>query len=222
MRITPPITSHFSNRIGLASATGDPTPGLYGTNASAPLQQQNGLRDIYVWGLYSHCAYLNGSQGTCGNVTFANQLTPFDSMLADIPGNYTVTTRFLISKPNTTFTNTSFLQTASKAAFYLIFIGTICTFLAMLSGIPKSTITFLTASVFAAIGALLLLVGAAIWTALIHEISAINHLNVDSGAPLGIEVTFGNGLWLLWAAFAVLAVSLFPYFVSCHTYRKRY
>lgn len=32
-------------------------------------------------------------------------------------------------------------------------------------------------------------------------------------APLGVEVSFGTGLWLLWAAFGVNMLSLLPYFV---------
>lgn len=208
--------------IGLESATGDPTPGLYNSNASSSLAQQNGLRQVYAWGLYSYCGYVDDTHGSCSNTTFANAFTPFNAMLADTPSNYTVVTKFLISKPNTTFTNTPFLQAASRAAYYLILVGTICTFLATVTGIPKSTLTFTFASLLALLGTILLLVGAALWTALIRDIEAINHLNVDSGAPLGIEVTFGTGLWLLWAAFAILAASLLPYFVSCYTYRPRY
>lgn len=36
---------------------------------------------------------------------------------------------------------------------------------------------------------------------------------VISGAPLGIAVTFGSALWLVWAAFIILFLSLLPYVV---------
>ncbi|KAF8528028.1 Glucanosyltransferase-domain-containing protein [Hysterangium stoloniferum] len=198
---------------GLESATGDPTPGLYNNNASVPLQAQNGLRQVYSWGFYSHCAYVDSSHGTCANSTFANKFVPFDSILADTPSKYSVVTRFLISRPNTTFSNSPFLATSSRAAFYLIFVGTICVFLALISGIPQSTLTFIAASVFATLAATFLLVGAAIWTAIIRQVRTINHFTVESGAPLGIEVSFGSGLWLLWASSATLSLSLLPYFV---------
>lgn len=179
---------------GLAAATGDPTPGLYNTNASAPLEQQQGLRQSYSWGLYAHCAYEEFSQGTCSSGSFANKFTPFDSILADVPGNYTVQTRFIVSSQNSSFSNSSFLETSSRASFYLIFIGSLSIVLAMIrqvpikyiaynnswqnSGIPMSTVSFTAASVFAVFGAVLLLVAASIWTAIIKQMQSINNLSV--------------------------------------------
>jgi len=208
--------------VGLAAATGDPVPGLYNTNASAPLEQHQGLRQLYSWGLYSHCAYENTSLGTCSNGTFANKFSPLESILADVPGNYTVQTRFLITFQNSTFSNSPFLETASTASYYLIFIGSLCTVLAMISGIPKSSATFVAASVLALLGTIMLFVAATIWTAIVKQIQSLNNPSVQPGVPLGIEVSFGAGLWLLWAAFAALCLSLLPYFVSCHTYRTRF
>ncbi|KAF8490721.1 hypothetical protein JB92DRAFT_1299130 [Gautieria morchelliformis] len=200
--------------VGLAAATGDPTPGLFNTNASAPLEQQQGIRQSYAWGLYSHCAYEQSSHGTCSNGSFAKKFTPFDSILADVPSNYTVQTRFIVTSQNSTFSNTPFLETASRASFFLIFIGSLCTILAMISGIPKSAISFVAASVFAALGTILLLVAASIWTAIIKQMQSINNLTVQPGVALGIEVSFGTALWLLWASFAALTLSLLPYFLS--------
>ncbi|KAF8592021.1 hypothetical protein K439DRAFT_1650542 [Ramaria rubella] len=223
--------------MGLAVATGDPTPGLYTTNASAPLERQQGLRQLYSWGLYSHCAYEHIPGGSCSNSTFGSKFAPFDSILADVPSNYTVQTRFIVTQQNVTFSNTSFLETSSTASFYLLFIGTLCTVLAMISGIPTSSLTFVAASVFAGVGTVLLLIAASIWTAIIRQIQSINNLEVwlipwiiftsdilqvQSGVPLGIEVSPGSGLWLLWASFIALCLSLLPYIVSCHTYRTRF
>lgn len=98
------------------------------------------------------------------------------------------------------------------------------------SGIPRSTLTYVLASIFASLATVLLLVGAALWSALIHQIRGINAINVHiiftrcflelmsyaqviSGAPLGVSVTFGSALWLLWAAFIILFLSLLPYVV---------
>lgn len=36
---------------------------------------------------------------------------------------------------------------------------------------------------------------------------------VQPGVPLGIEVSSGTALWLLWASFVAITLSLFPYFV---------
>lgn len=118
-------------RNALENATGDPIPGLYNNNSQAPLARQAGLRQKYDWGLYGYCAYIDSSHGNCANNTFANQFDPFDSIVADTPANYSVAVRVLLSSPNTTFSNAPFLRSSSRAAFYLIFIGTLCTALAL-------------------------------------------------------------------------------------------
>lgn len=67
-------------------------------------------------------------------------------------------------------------------------------------------------------GSILLLVGAALWTVIIKKVEAVNTMEVllnGSSVPLGIEVSVGIGLYLLWAAFAVLAVSIVPYMLRC-------
>ena len=120
-----------SKRQGLAAALGDPIGGLYATNASAPLQQKEGIRDMYKFGLYSYCGYLNGTQGICSNVSTANRFEPFRVITADMLANYTGFTTALITQG--TFIDSNYLGDFTNGAWYLILIGTVAAALALLS-----------------------------------------------------------------------------------------
>lgn len=85
-------------------------------------------------------------------------------------------------------------------------------------GVAKHNMTFLVSTLFAIAGSLLLLIGASIWTVIVQRSAAINDLVVESvngsrTMPLGINVSVGPGLFLTWAAFACLVVSVIPYMI---------
>ena len=68
----------------------------------------------------------------------------------------------------------------------------------------------------AILGAFLLLVGAAIWTAIIKKAESINILVVTTPlrpdpTSLGIQMSAGPGLTLLWVAVALMVASVGPY-----------
>lgn len=130
-RITLPFNS-FASRGALASATGDPVDDLYATNTSIPLTQGAGLRQLYKFGLYSYCAYVNNTEGNCSNHTTALQLQPYDIVLADMPTRYPSLTRAFVPDQYT-FTNSHYLGEFSRAAYYLLLMGSICAALAMLT-----------------------------------------------------------------------------------------
>lgn len=120
--------SHLIFRQTLARGLGDPINGLYSTNASAPLQNEAGIRQVYKYGLYSYCGYLNGSAGTCSNSTLGNKYLPYNDILADMSLNYSALTIFIINGTSS-FTSQS-IGSHTRSASYLILIGTICAFLA--------------------------------------------------------------------------------------------
>jgi hypothetical protein len=215
-----------------AAFSPDPINDLYTTNASAPLGAQAGLRQFYEFGLYSHCAYVNKTAGICSNTTVASKFLPYDAITSDMVTNYTQATDSFLK--GTTFHNSSYLGTESKAAYYLILLGSICTALtlfrsvfidpvcmysaadrkSLLSGVLKHTVAFLISSTLSVLGSFLLLVGAALWTVIIKKTEAVNSITVShdgSIVPMGITVSVGPGLYLTWAAFACLAVSIVPY-----------
>ena len=122
------ITSPLSRQT-LAQGLGDPISGLYAPNASAPLKAQAGIRQWYKFGLYSYCGYLNNTAGTCTNTTIANGYQPYQAILADMSLNYSALTIFIINGTST-FESQS-LANHTHSAYYLILIGTVCAFLAL-------------------------------------------------------------------------------------------
>lgn len=86
-------------------------------------------------------------------------------------------------------------------------------------GILKHALGFLTSTIFAVIGAVLLLIGAVIWTVIVKKAQDINTFTVNipnaSPVPLGITVDVGNGILLAWAAWACLVASIIPYMIRC-------
>jgi len=202
----------------------DPINGLYTSNSSAPLGIQAGLRQQYKFGLYAHCAYINKTAGTCSNTTVANKFQPYDAITSDMSANYTQATDTILK--NTTFHNSGYLGTETKAAYYLILLGSICAALTLFTGVLKHTVAFLVSSSLSVLGSFLLLVGASLWTVVIKKTEMVNVMTVTphgSTSPLtislGVTVSVGSGLYLTWAAFACLAVSIVPYMLSCCTYR---
>jgi hypothetical protein len=80
----------------------------------------------------------------------------------------------------------------------------------------KHTVAFLVSTTLAVLGSLLLLIGAAIWTVAIKKAESINSLVVtQTTVPLGIFVSLGPGLYLIWAAFVCLLISTVPYMIRC-------
>jgi hypothetical protein len=211
--------SGYSQALG-AAFNPDPINGLYTSNSSAPLGVQAGLRQLYEFGLYSHCAYVNKAAGICSNTTVANKFLPYDAITSDMATNYTQATDVFLK--GTTFHNSSYLGTQSKAAYYLILLGSMCTALTLFSGVLKHTVAFLISSSLSVLGSFLLLVGAALWTVIVKKAEAVNSIAINqngSSVPIGITVVVGPGLYLTWAAFACLTVSIVPYMLSCCTYR---
>ncbi|PFH54755.1 hypothetical protein AMATHDRAFT_52566 [Amanita thiersii Skay4041] len=223
-------TSHVPQQISMAkvnvtgygdalhSALFDPIFGLYTNNASAPLQQELGLRQLYKFGLYSHCGYVNNTAGVCTNQTAGYRFRPYDAITTDMTANYTRITSALLV--NTTFMDSQYLGHSSKAAYYMLLIGTILTATTFFAGITKHGLTFILSALGSIISTLLLLIGASIWTVIIKKCEAVNIITVGArSAPLGIVVSIGSGLYLTWAAFVLSIISIIPYLINCCTYR---
>ncbi|KAI0050660.1 hypothetical protein FA95DRAFT_1486831 [Auriscalpium vulgare] len=201
----------------LENGFGDPINGLYTSNASAPLQARAGIRQQYEFGLYSYCAYIVKPNGTCTNTTIARRYQPYTAFTSDMYLNYSQFTDFIINGTST-FKDSTTLGGHTHSAYYLILLGTIFTFIALVIGVIKHTFAFLISATFAALATLFILVGAALWTSAVNSSEAINGLVLaTTDIPLGIEVTAGTGLSLLWAAFGCLVVSLVPYMIRCAT-----
>ncbi|KAJ7456589.1 actin cortical patch SUR7/pH-response regulator pali [Mycena latifolia] len=204
----------------LHSVVFDPIDALYTNNSSAPLGFGAGLRQFYLFGLYSHCGYVNDSAGTCTNHTVQNQFKPYAALTSDMLPNYTIITNSILG--GTAFVDSDSLGNTSRAAYWMLLLGTICAALALLTGVAKNNFTFFASTGFAIIGSIFLLTGASIWTVMIHKTKSVNPVMIGTTAnpvPVGIDVSMGTGMFLIWAAFATLFASILPYMISCCTYR---
>jgi len=130
-----------------------------------------------------------------------------------------------IANGTETFTDEGYTGQSSKAAYWMILLGTVCAALAFVTGIFKHNYTFCISTLFAVAGSILILIGASIWTVLINRTEAVNDVvlfHPDTGQELGsfgFQISAGNGLSILWGAFATLLVSVIPYMISCCTWR---
>lgn len=204
---------------GLQGATGDPTPGLFTNISTTPLGQELGLRNIYSWGFYKYCAYTEKPLGQCANQTFGFPFQPFDTIINDTPEVYQIQTKYVLPQAST-FVDSGYLADYTRAGFWLVFLGTLSAGIAFLSGLHKSTMTFMMSTVFSMFGAGCLLIGASILTAVLNKAKSINNYTVADGTPLGIIVTIGPAIYLIWTAFVLLFISMGPYLISCSTFRK--
>ncbi|KAG6837883.1 hypothetical protein H0H93_013036 [Arthromyces matolae] len=190
----------------LETSLTDPFNNIYTTNASAPLGVQAGLRYYYDFGLYSYCAYLNDSQGICGNQTIGAQYRPYDAITSDMGANFSKITQALVQ--DTDFQSSNFLGDATKAAYWMLLLGTLCALLASLTGFLKNHFTFFLSTIFSVSGTALLLIGASIWTIMIKKSEVVNDILIGTegnAVPIGIVVTVQRGLYLTWAAVSLFA-----------------
>ncbi|KAF8640397.1 hypothetical protein AX17_000066 [Amanita inopinata Kibby_2008] len=202
----------------LQDALFDPVFGLYTNNASTPLQQGLGLRQYYEFGLYSYCGYVNTTAGLCGNHTAGNQFRPYDAITSDMRGNFTSITSVILA--NTTLIDSKYLGQSSKAAYWMLLLGAICTAVTFFAGITKHIFTFMVSALLSIASTVLLLIGVSIWTVLVKKAEAVNDMSIGSQpVPLGIVVSAGSGLYMTWASFVLSVVSVIPYLINCCTYR---
>ncbi|KAF9478692.1 hypothetical protein BDN70DRAFT_879596 [Pholiota conissans] len=211
--------SAYGQNIAAAIAP-NPVFGLYTNNASAPLNDQQGLRQFYEFGLYSYCAYVEPKAGTCSNHTAGQTFKPYDIVTSDMLANFSRLSATPLIPLDLTFKDSKYLGQTSRAAYWLLLLGTICAALALITGIAKNNLTLSFSSIISTIGALFLLIAASLWTVLIKKAQAINTATQAlNGEPVGITVSEGNGLFLTWAAFVCLFISVIPYVLSCCTFR---
>ncbi|TKY90588.1 hypothetical protein EX895_000586 [Sporisorium graminicola] len=196
------------------SRSGNSINNLYANSQSSPVGVGNGIKNDYQWGLYNYCAgEESGGQRACTKRHFGFEFQPVEAILADAPeGSRQELQNFL---PRGTFTNSKYLRDYSKPAMYLIFIGSCLAFIAWVAGLLSHRFAFLGAAFIALLSALCLGVGAALLTAIyVKTKDSVNN------AQYGIVVHYGDALWLTWAAFVAVALSIVPYIISCCTGRS--
>lgn len=146
---------------------------------------------------------MNGTtQGGCSNSSFAHAFTPFEVLVDDTPARYRTPVTFFISNSNGVdkFINSNYLTTLTHVAFYLIFIATIATAVALFlyaelyqsslstdvsySGVFKTTVTFVLSTMLVSISAIFILVSSILWSTVIRHAKSINDAQSVSQACL--------------------------------------
>jgi len=211
---------------GLTAATGDASPGFYSSRPQDPLGQHLGIRKIYEWGFYGYCGYVDRAKGAglCtaeGNSSFGTPFDPKGAILADAPSNYTTLLDLLIQEP-TPIGMVSRNKMTSSAGFAFIFIGSLSTALAFLTGLVRHNFTFTLALILSIFGAFTTLIGVIIWTALAGAMKPEGNIIVAIHTNIGITTSSGSAIGLIWTAWVAMLLSIAPYFLSCYSYRRRF
>ncbi|KAF8758997.1 the biosynthesis of sterol glucoside [Rhizoctonia solani] len=155
--------------------------------------------------------YARGLQGATGDPTpglFTNVSTTPLGTEAGLRNIYSwgfYNSDPICSPQASAFVDSAYLADYTRAGFWLVFLGTLAAGIAFLSGLYKSTMTFMISTVFSMFGAGCLLIGASILTAVLNKAKSINNYTVADGTPLGIIVSTGSSLSLIWAAFVLLS-----------------
>lgn len=110
-----------SNALEAAFGGVEPINGLYTQDHSASLGESAGLRQIYKYGVRSHCAYVNKVDGVCARATTAAVFQPYAAITSDMPLNYSQFSNAVI--PVSTFRNNDYLGSFSRTASYMLLLG---------------------------------------------------------------------------------------------------
>jgi len=188
---------------------------LYVTNSSLPARDGQGLHHIYAWGLYGYCAYIEAGnpKGSCGGTAISSKFVPWDVLFSEVPSDYKNQTQQLVPETSV-FRNSAYLASLSRPASIFIFLGSLCAGVALVSGPIKSILTFVLSSLASILGCVFLLVGASMWTSIVVQTKELNEVMASGSTPLGIEVSFGQALGLIWAALVMLIAAVVPYTLS--------
>lgn len=177
-------------RLFAVTPYGDLSTGqLAANNMEQPVREQNGVRPLYAWGMYNYCGGSRDfEQMQCGPRSFGHTFDVVDAVSTDVPrGNSASSVPF-------SSLNQDSIKNYSRAAFYLLFVGTVLTGVAFIVALlfhpaALSLAAFLTFLAFA-----LLTCGASIDTYFINKMK-YHTPNIQDNV-----FHFGNALWMFWAA----------------------
>ncbi|KAM0754646.1 hypothetical protein T439DRAFT_321678 [Meredithblackwellia eburnea MCA 4105] len=219
LRIISLSTAGFGAAAAAAAGQTGNITAIYNTAATVGGNRtHNGIRLTYEWGVWGYCASnaatVGGSRSYCSQRSFGATFQPASVLYTDIPTAYT--SAFNATVPKSVFTDDAYLGNFTKAANYLVFIGSILAALAMLIGLVAHRFAFLLGAIFSFISFLALAVGLVIYTIIIVRVkAAVNNYKVNGTTSLGLEFEMGNALWLMWAATGCMLIAVAPFFCAC-------
>ncbi|GAA5830086.1 hypothetical protein JCM5353_000703 [Sporobolomyces roseus] len=178
--------------------------------------RHDGLRKTYEWGLWSYCSS-NGAVGEdrsyCEDASIYPAFQPAKVLLGDIPSDYS--NQLQETLPENVFSASDYLGHYTRVASYLILVGSLSTALAAIFALFARRCAFTLAAIFSIISFLALAVGLVIYTVIFERaIQAINDATV-SGFKVGLTLSYGNALWILWAACGCMLFAIPPTALAC-------
>ncbi|KAE8219157.1 hypothetical protein CF319_g6874 [Tilletia indica] len=189
---------------------------IYAQDQAAVEAEGNGIKQRYEWGLYNYCGGdLERNARSCGDTNFGHRFQPFTALTEDASDQNAQTIEQRVPT-DITFTNNDYLSKYTHAAFWLLFIGTILSGLSFLVGFAAHRFAFLLAAILALLSALLIGVGAALWTAM-----AVRTSKSLKDANIGINFLYGNALWFYWGAFVGETLAIVPFILGCCAGRSK-
>ena len=133
--------------------------------------------------------------------------------MQDAPANFAAAIKTVL--PDNVFTADDYLGRFTRAATYLIFVGTLLSAIVMVIGLVAKRGAFFFGSLLAIVSTLCLGVGATIYTVIVSRVKeAINNASFQD-VNIGIDVGYGNALWILWGAVVCMLLSIAPFAVAC-------
>lgn len=210
------ITSIDARNLGnsLSNTTGS-TAALFAADQSVATGAGEGLKLEYYWGPYRQC----GGDGTkfprgCSDSYIGYRWEPLATLESDASATFSSEIAALFTTGYVT--EDSRLGLLSRVANVILLVGTILTGLAFLTGFLAHRFCFAFAALECLGAAGCLAVAAAIWTAIL--------VKTRDSIPSGVELTirYGNGLWMMWGAFAAVSVAIVPLLLACCVGRSKY
>ncbi|WFD32796.1 hypothetical protein MSPP1_003847 [Malassezia sp. CBS 17886] len=184
------LTTNGFDGFVAAAAQGQSVKNVYASNQGAPLATHVGVRHLYAWGLYSYCGGQddNGAR-SCSGRSFGHKFQPALAIGNDASKELEPTVN---NKLSTTRVQTSDMGRLSRAGMYLLFVGTVILGVAFLVTCLVHMSALVIAGFLTFLGFACVVSGSSIWTYVIHK--------AISGQPDGIQINYGNALWMAWAA----------------------
>lgn len=160
----------------------------------SPLGRAQGLREQYSWGLYNYCGGSSDLEHVvCEGSTFGNQINIPRAILEDLPSGRS-------NAVSGRYPNQDSIDRYTRAAFYLLFVGTIIAGVAFFVSVLTHMAALSISSILAFLAFAVLVAGAGIETYFIA--------NMKDNSAQFVQVDYGNALWMFWAAAGACLVSI--------------
>lgn len=206
-----------ANDLGITNLTD-----LYAKPAESTATREgshDGLREEYSYGVWSFCAGASqDSPDYCTPRRFGAPFSPVAQLEADLPEKYT--DQFTKTLPSSIFTDNTYLENFTKAASLLAFAGSAAVGLGWLTSLLPWSFFYALSSIVSLIGTLALAVSSVIYTIIVSRVSAALADATVEGVKLGLTISMGTGLYLLWAATGCSLLSVLALTIACCCGRK--